>query len=40
LLRAQNTLRFDLPGAASSADLEKTGDHRQLGIAVTTLRWR
>jgi hypothetical protein len=40
LLQAQNTLRFDLPGAASPADLEKTGDHRQLGIAVTTLRWR
>ncbi|HZL17133.1 MAG TPA: hypothetical protein VFG23_05255, partial [Polyangia bacterium] len=40
LIQAQNTLRFDLPEAANPADLEKTGDHRQLGIAVTALRWR
>lgn len=40
LLRPQNTLRFDLPDAAAPDSLEKTGDHRQLGIAVTRLRWR
>jgi hypothetical protein len=40
LIQTQNTLRFDLPGAASPANLERTGDHRQLGIAATALRWR
>lgn len=40
VITAQNTLRLDLPQAASPSDLEKTGDHRRLGVAVTALRWR
>ncbi len=38
-LRPQNRLRLQMPDAARPDVLEKTGDHRDLGIAVRALRW-
>lgn len=38
--QSENRLRFELPDASSPADLEKTTDHRDLGLAVRTIRWR
>jgi hypothetical protein len=38
-LRPDNRLRLEMPGAARPEVLEKTGDYRDLGIAVRTLRW-